>query len=91
MLRIYSRWIGETLRSSGQAEIERRAGHGIDAGLDRHRPVVDVRDDAHAVELVELPRLGGNVGGGKAQIEIGRQDTVAVLAHHMAVPVRSKR
>ncbi len=55
--------------------------------MDRHGPVASIGDDAQPVAAVEFPGLGGDIRGGKAQVEVARQDAAAVLRQHRPVPV----
>ncbi len=72
---------------TGEAHIERRAVDRAHRRIERYRGVGGVGNEPQAVGAVKLARLGWNVRGGKAQIEIGGQGAVAVLGDHHAVPI----
>ena len=86
MLRMYSRWTGETLRRTAKLRSSGRPVSGLRAGTIGTGRVAGVGDQPQPVAPVELARLGGDVGGGEAQVEVGRQGLVAVLGDHRAVP-----
>ncbi len=52
----------------------------------RRGGVVVVRDQAHPVAAVEFAGLRRNVRFGEAQVKVGRQQAVAILGHHDAIP-----
>ena len=52
----------------------------------RSRGVAVVRDQAYPVAAVEFAGLCWNVRFGEAQVQVGRQQAVAILGHHDAVP-----
>ena len=87
MLRMYCRWIGDTLRSAAN---DRSLGAPVSGLICRHQPrrrVVGVLDQADAVDHVQFARLARNVGGGKALAEVGRVIVGAAFGQHVAVAV----
>ena len=83
----YSRWMGETLR---RVESDRSSGApvaGVEHGLQRHRRVVDVGDQAGPVDRVEPAGLGGDVGGRVVQPEERVEVRATLLGDDLAVPV----
>ncbi len=83
MLRRYSRWIGDTLRSIAWL---RSIAAGI--GLDKpNRSVVDVGNFAFRIEDIQGASLRRDVRRREMQPEIGRHAAAIVLGEHLATAV----
>lgn len=70
----------------GQAQVGRWRLAVVFGPHQRGRGIVVVRDQAHPVPAVQFAGLCGNVRLGKAQVQVGRQQAIAIFGHHDAIP-----